>query len=84
MHRGAQRVGATGEGDGPTKAVILRWNGTAWTKVASPSPGAYGESLRRGRHIRQQRAVGYTAKEHSYHRSNYKIVILHWNGTAWT
>ena len=78
-------VGATGEGDGPTKALILRWNGAAWTQLPSPFGGAYGELT--GVAVTSPSnawAVGYTAKEHSYHRSNYRTVILHWNGKAWT
>jgi hypothetical protein len=28
--RNAWAVGATGSGDGPTKTLVLRWNGAAW------------------------------------------------------
>jgi hypothetical protein len=36
----AWAVGETGSGDGPTKTLTLRWDGTAWRKVPAPSPGA--------------------------------------------
>ena len=49
----AWAVGSAGSG----KTLILRWNGTAWKQVPSPSPGRQ-QSLRRGRHLRQQRLGG--------------------------
>ena len=80
-------VGATGSGVGPTKALILRWNGAAWTQVPSPRAGAYGDLA--GVAITSASnawAVGssYTQNRSSFARSNYKTVILHWNGTRWT
>ena len=37
-----------------SKTLIVHWNGTAWKQVPSPTP-AGGVTLRRGRHVRQQR-----------------------------
>jgi hypothetical protein len=35
-------VGETASGDGPTKPLILRWNGTIWKQMPSVSPSIYG------------------------------------------
>ncbi len=35
-------AGYTDNGAGSRSSVILHWNGTAWTRAASPSPGAGG------------------------------------------
>ena len=80
-------VGETGEGDSPTHAVMLRWNGRAWKVVAIPRPGAYGglESVA-AMSAGNAWAVGfsYSPYRHAPGGSNYKTVILHWNGTKWT
>jgi len=79
-------VGATGDGVGPTKALILSWNGAVWTQVPSPRAGAYGDLT--GVAVTSASnawAVGsvYSQRKNSPDRSNYKTVILHWNGTKW-
>jgi hypothetical protein len=38
----AWAVGDTANGAGSQTSVIFHWNGTAWTRAASPSPGAGG------------------------------------------
>jgi hypothetical protein len=79
--RSAWAVGASGSGDGPTKTLILRWNGTTWKKVPSPSPRASARlSGVAATSARSAWAVGSTStKSHS----NFKTLILRWNGTAW-
>ena len=66
------------------KTVIMRWNGTAWTRVASPDPGT-------SRHIADVAAasdgtawaVGCTGCNTSTSTSS-QTLIMRWNGTAWT
>ena len=63
--------------------VILRWNGTRWSKVASPDPGSFGSSLS---------AVSATSRTSAWAVGIYRgssafastALILHWNGTDWS
>ena len=71
----AWAVGSTG-----TATLILHWNGTAWTRVAAPSPG----------HLGRLTAVSAFSPSNvwavgSYETANggNKTLILHWNGTSW-
>jgi hypothetical protein len=60
-----------------TKTMIVRWNGTAWRHVVSPSPA--GDSLLTAvaaTSARNAWAVGYT-------RGSGKTLIERWQGTAW-
>jgi hypothetical protein len=55
--------------------LILRWNGSAWARVASPSPGS--NDLLDGLGFSSARdgwAVGSSGAD---------TLILHWNGTRW-
>jgi hypothetical protein len=74
---GAYVSNTTGHAD----TLILHWNGTSWSKVASPSPGhlrnyLYSVSAVSGN---DAWAVGYYTK----HGLTYTL-ILRWNGTSWT
>ncbi len=72
-------------GSSPQKTMILRWNGTTWTKVPSPNPGgANGSSLAGVSAVSPTNAwaVGsYVTKTSSTLVA--KTLILHWNGTTW-
>jgi len=58
-----------------SSALILRWNGTAWTRVASPSPGTSNSLYGLGfSSARDGWAVGSSGSD---------TLILHWNGTRW-
>jgi hypothetical protein len=69
----AWAVGASSDG---TKTLILRWNGTNWKQVTSPSPTTdndlRGVAATSGSNAW---AVGFTATG---------TLILAWNGTSWT
>jgi len=55
--------------------LILRWNGSAWTRVASPSPGSNDTLDGLGfSSARDGWAVGSSGSD---------TLILHWNGAAW-
>jgi hypothetical protein len=84
--RNAWAVGCAGncfQGFGGIKTLILHWNGTAWTRVPSPSPGM-GSALSSVTAVsaRSAWAVGCTAFCF-LHAISPQTVILHWNGTAW-
>ncbi len=56
--------------------LILHWNGTRWTRVASPSPGRFaGLTGVAATSASNAWAVGGTGTG---------TLILHWNGTKWT
>ena len=64
-----------------SQTLILRWNGTAWTRVPSPSPGpsSYLESVAVAPDGTAW-AVGWTDSP-SYVLGT---LIMEWNGTEWT
>ena len=74
-----QRLGGRLRTSASAKTLILRWNGTAWKQVPSPSPGA-GASLSgvAATSAGSAWAVGFTRPA-----SAAKTLILRWNGTAW-
>jgi len=85
--RDAWAVGCAGncfQGFGGIKTLILHWNGTAWTRVPSPSPGI-GSALSSVTAVSAGSAwaVGCTAFCF-LHSTSPQTVILRWNGTAWT
>src|SRR5215469_10071998 len=69
----AWAVGDLGNG----KTLIVRWNGTAWKQVSSPSP-ASGSTLS---------GVAVTSAANAWAvgdiNSAAKALIVRWNGTAW-
>jgi hypothetical protein len=60
--------------------LTLRWNGTAWSKVASPSPGSAIDKLNgvTALSATDAWAVGADRTPSSH------TLILHWNGTVWS
>ena len=71
----AWAVGSTGSSSS-AKTLILHWNGTAWKRVASPSPaGSAGLSSVAATSPTNAWAIGSAG--------NNKTLILHWNGTTW-
>jgi hypothetical protein len=73
------------EGGGGDKALILHWDGTAWTRVPSPNPGS--ENGLRGVAATSPDnawAVGFLASINRDGSVSEKTMILHWDGTAWT
>ena len=65
--------------------LILHWNGTAWSKVASPSPGTGGFdplTAVSADSAADAWAVGYYCTTDSCTIRH--TLTLHWNGTAWS
>jgi len=71
----AWAVGSTGS-NSSAKTLILHWNGTTWTRVASPSPAG-------GAALSSVAATSPTSAWAIGSTGNNKTLILHWNGTAW-
>ena len=90
----AWAVGQSGSGDGPTNGVILEWKGSAWTSVPVPGLGSQVGALSGVAATSRSNAwaVGWESPV-SIASANAAgpgdpgtpgILILHWNGTAWT
>jgi hypothetical protein len=78
-------VGLSGGGDGPTSGVILRWTGRVWGRVQTPNLGG-GDSGLFGLAATSRSnawAVGWESAGGNVSGTQ-EIVILHWNGSAWT
>lgn len=67
----AWAAGSTG-----LSTLILRWNGTAWRRVASPSPGP----------VDNLDGLGFSSARHGWAvgSSGPDTLILRWNGTRWS
>jgi hypothetical protein len=79
----AWAVGSFVNSSGLFQTLVLHWNGTAWKRVASPSPGVsadanalYGVAAVSASNAW---AVGYFRTSSGAPQT----LILHWNGTAW-
>jgi hypothetical protein len=63
------------------EALLLHWNGTAWSQMTAPDPGTAGNTLEgvAGTAANQVWAVGYTSAG-----SQPQPLVLRWNGTAFS
>jgi hypothetical protein len=59
------------------RSLILHWDGTAWSRVPSPSPGASDNIL-------GAVAASATTDAWAVGSADSSTLILHWNGTAWS
>jgi hypothetical protein len=72
-------VGNVGEATHPNQTLIVRFNGSAWSVVASPNQGTANNALNGVSMIPGAGwAVGY------YQSGGYQPLALHWNGTQWS
>jgi len=82
----AWAVGMVGneDADEPYRPLILHWDGTAWHRVAAPSPDAGGDPLAAvlARSAKDVWAVGYGGA--TITTSDTHAVVEHWNGAGWT
>jgi hypothetical protein len=62
--------------------MLLHWDGSAWTQVASPNPGTFRNELYDIAALSPTDiwAIGFDWPSGSRHRN----LILHWDGLAWT
>jgi hypothetical protein len=68
-------------GSSGTRTLVLHWDGTAWTRIPSPSPGTDFDELTAvtARAADDVWAVGHTAGPDPM-----RTLVLHWDGTEWT
>jgi erythromycin esterase-like protein len=62
------------------QTLILHWDGTAWTQVASPSPGTAGTVLEA---VAATSSTDAWAVGSSFTADTEKTLTLHWNGHKW-
>jgi hypothetical protein len=74
--------GSPGVNGAPSNTLAMRWNGTAWSVVATPNPGVRTRELYGVRALSDTDAwaVGWYYDVSSVAEA----LILHWNGTAWS
>ena len=74
--------GSSGVNGAPTNTLAMRWNGTAWSIVATPNPGVQTRELYGVKALSTSDAwaVGW------YYETGFvgDALALHWNGTAWS
>jgi hypothetical protein len=76
----AWAVGYAENSSDALSSLILHWNGTSWTKVASPSPGTEANlSAVSAVNASDAWAVGTYVNS----AGSTVTLILHWNGTTW-
>ena len=90
----AWAVGQAGSGDGPTNGVILEWNRSAWTSVPVPGlesqvgglSGVAATSRSNAWAVGWESPVTVASSNAAGpgDTGNPEILILHWNGSAWT
>jgi hypothetical protein len=75
--------GYTNHTTGVEETLILHWNGSAWTKVASPSVSSSNNHLEAvsADSSGDAWAAGYA--ESTTTIGAYTRLLLHWNGTSW-
>jgi hypothetical protein len=68
---------------GATDTLILRWDGTAWSQVASPNPSSTYNTLWGVSAVSKTDAwaVGDYSDDAS---GSYETVLLHWDGASWS
>src|SRR5207248_2167546 len=64
------------------QTLVLHWNGTAWSRLASPNPGAGNHNLYgvAAASASEAWAVGYYQVGSGY----YSTLVESWNGTTWS
>ena len=80
--RSAWAVGYTGAVTNLTRRpVILRWNGTGWQQV--PSPSQHGGTSLYAVAVSSARGAWAVGQTGSYNNPRPRTVILRWNGHSW-
>jgi hypothetical protein len=74
---------------GATETLALHWNGTKWSKVASPNPGGTTSNADDASTLYGVSAVSATdAWAVGYYTGTTLVpgttLVLHWNGTSWS
>jgi hypothetical protein len=66
------------------KTLVLRWNGTSWARVPSPSPGSGSSGSVLAGLTTVSAADAWAAGLSFLGTGAEHTLLLHWNGTSWT
>ncbi|HEY4384996.1 MAG TPA: hypothetical protein VGN34_11040 [Ktedonobacteraceae bacterium] len=71
--------------DGSTRAMILHWNGKAWSVIATPAPANFSNLLNNITAVAPNNiwAVGAMVNKQS-NSAQSQVLIEHWNGAHWS
>jgi hypothetical protein len=80
----AWAVGCFGANGGcvSTRTLLLHWNGSTWSRVSTPHPGAHGNRLAGVSAVSSSAAWAVGAYKDSSNSTH--LLRLHWNGTRWS
>ena len=78
--------GYTNPTTGAIETLVLRWNGTKWSKVASPNPGgtSANDSSSLAGVSADLASDAWAVGAISPTTSAEETIVLHWNGTSWS
>ncbi len=76
-------VGDSAPPGAPDQTLVEHWNGTSWSIVASPDPGAVGDILQGVAAISPDDAWAVGARQDTATFYQHPMA-LHWDGAAWT
>src|SRR6266566_4410465 len=68
---------------GRSRTLVLHWNGTAWSKINSPTPNPNDLNFLEGVSARSG-SDAWAAGRYWNTTGVARSLILHWNGTAWS
>ena len=80
----AWAVGDYTASTGGPRTLIERWNGTAWKRQPSPSPGSSNNTLSGVAATSASNAWAVGQDSNNAASSVFQTLAEHWNGTAWT
>ncbi len=64
------------------RALVMRWNGTGWSKITNPNPGtSYNELFSVSAH---SGIDAWAAGDYGSSTGLPHTLVLHWNGTKWS
>jgi hypothetical protein len=77
---------AVGDADYSSDTLILHWDGTHWSRVASPNPGSDANELSGVSAVSPTEAwaVGGAGTLLPGPYLRYRTLVLHWDGTTWS
>jgi hypothetical protein len=80
----AWAVGYSGNLGANTKTLIVHWNGSEWAQVISPKPFTGQLDAVSATSASNAWAVGYVYTANAPGGKDWKTLVMHWNGKAWS
>jgi hypothetical protein len=70
--------------NGRLETLTAHWDGTTWTRIASPNADDISTNTLRGVAAISSNDVWAVGSFFDYSRGGYSTLTMHWNGTQWT